>query len=312
MERKANYALVGMVTLGLFVGLIAFVVWLAGFQFNKQYDIYDVLFVGPVRGISQGGEVHFNGIKVGEVTKLSLDPTDPNRVIARVRLTAGVPVRADSYAVLEPQGITGVNYIQITGGSPGKPFLKDVTPHGQVPVIRTQRSAISDLLEGGGTVMQRAVDTLDRVNRILSDKNIAMAGQTLANIKAVSDELARRKQIIDDADKALDEVDKTLNSVDELARSTNQLVNGDARRTLQNLAETSDELRETAKSARTMIGKLEGPTTDYAANGLPELSTTIVSLRQTSETLNALLQELQRSPTGVLSKAPAQQVKVKP
>ena len=66
MERRANYALVGAVTLGLFVGLVAFVVWLAGFSFTKHFDIYDVLFVGPVRGISEGGEVHFNGIKVGE------------------------------------------------------------------------------------------------------------------------------------------------------------------------------------------------------------------------------------------------------
>ena len=312
MERRANYALVGMVTLGLFVGLIAFVVWLAGFQFNKQYDIYDVLFIGPVRGISEGGEVHFNGIKVGEVTKLSLDATDPNRVIARVRLTSGVPIRVDSYAVLEPQGITGVNYIQITGGSPGKPLLKDVTPHGQVPVIRTQRSAISDLLEGGGTVLQRAVDTLDRVNKILSDRNIAQASATLANLKAMSDELARNKQIIADADKALLDVDKTLGNVDELLKSSNQLVNGDARRTLQNLSETSNELRETARSARGMLTRLEGPTTDFAANGLPELTSTIASLRQTSETLNTLLQDIQRSPTGVLAKAPAQQVKVKP
>src|SRR5215471_9749837 len=131
MERHANYALVGAVTLGLTVGLFVFVVWLAGYSFNKHYDVYDVLFVGPVRGISEGGEVHFNGIKVGEVTKLALDPTDPSRVVARVRLTAGVPIRVDSYAILEPQGITGVNYIQITGGSSGKPLMKDVTPKGQ-------------------------------------------------------------------------------------------------------------------------------------------------------------------------------------
>ncbi len=61
-----------------------------------------------------------------------------------------------------------------------------------------------------------------------------------------------------------------------------------------------------------MLSRLEGPTTDFAANGLPELTSTIASLRQTSETLNTLLQDIQRSPTGVLAKPPAQQVKVKP
>ena len=59
-----------------------FVVWLARLQFAKQYDYYDVDFKGPVRGLSSGGEVYFNGIKVGEVTKLSLDKANPNRVVA--------------------------------------------------------------------------------------------------------------------------------------------------------------------------------------------------------------------------------------
>ena len=312
MERRANYALVGIVTLSLFVGLAAFVIWLAGFQFNKHYDIYDVLFIGPVRGISDGGEVHFNGIKVGEVTKLQLDPTDPNRVIARVRLTAGVPVRVDSYAVLEPQGITGVNYVQISGGSAGKPLLKAVTPHSQIPVIHSQRSALSDLLAGGGTVLQRAVDALDRVNKLLSDKNIAAAGATLQDIKEVADEMRERKAIIADAQRALQQMDKTLQSVDELAKSSNTLVNGDAKRTLSNLADAAEEMRAAAKSAHIMIDRLQGPTTDFAANGLPQLTATIESLQRTSQSLDALLREVQRSPTGVLAKPRAEEVKVKP
>ena len=83
----------------------------------RGYDIYDVDFKGPVRGLSAGGEVYFNGIKVGQVTKLSLDRNDPNRVVAQVKLSDDAPVRVDSTATLEPLGITGVNYIQITAGT---------------------------------------------------------------------------------------------------------------------------------------------------------------------------------------------------
>ena len=111
MERNANYALVGLSSLLLFAGIVIFVVWLARFQFARDYDMYDILFVGPVRGLNQGGEVHFNGIKVGEVTKIALDRNDSNQVIARVRVTSDVPIRTDSRATLEPQGITGVNYV---------------------------------------------------------------------------------------------------------------------------------------------------------------------------------------------------------
>lgn len=318
MERHANYALVGMVTLGLFVGLVAFVFWLANFSFNKHYDVYDVVFQGPVRGISQGGEVHFNGIKVGEVTSLELDPADPNRVIARVRLTAGgsqhksVPVRVDSYAVLEPQGITGVNYIQITGGTPSKPLLKDVTPRGKVPVIHSQRSALADLLEGGGTVLQRAVEALDRVNKLLSDENITAATGMLHDLKAVADEARERRAILADAQRALQDLDKTAVSINELAQSSNRLVNTDAKRTLSNLGDAAEEMKAAAKDARSVIGKLEGPTTDFATNGLPQLTSTISSLQQTSESLDGLVREIQRSPRSAISKPPAKEVKVKP
>jgi len=312
MERRANYALVGAVTLALFVGLIAFVVWLAGFQFNKHFDTYDVLFVGPVRGISEGGEVHFNGIKVGEVTKLGLDPADPNRVIARVRLVGGVPVRTDSYAVLEPQGITGVSYIQITGGTQSKPLLKDVTPSGTVPVIHTQQSALADLLEGGGTVLQRAVDALDRVNRLLSDKNIAAISGTFQDLKSVADEAKARKDLFADADQAVKDLDKTANSFTELSQNGNKLINGDGKRAMSNIADAAEDLKQTSHKANELLSKLEGPTSDFATNSLPELSRTIVSLQQTSASLGALVQQVQQSPQQALGKPPAKEIEVKP
>src|ERR1041385_9007324 len=118
MEKNANYALVGLSSLILFIGLVIFIVWLARLSISQEYDLYDIVFKGPVRGLSTGGEVHFNGIKVGEVTKISLDKADPTLVIARAKVTSDVPIRVDSYATLEPQGITGVNYVQITAGTP--------------------------------------------------------------------------------------------------------------------------------------------------------------------------------------------------
>ena len=312
MERRANYALVGIVTLSLTVGLVAFIVWLAGFQFNKHYDTYDVVFIGPVRGISEGGEAHFNGIKVGEVTKLSLDPADPNRVIARVRLTAGVPVRVDSYAILEPQGITGVNYVQITGGAPAKPLLKDVTPRGQIPVIHSQKSTLNELLEGGGTVLQRAVETLDRVNKLLSDDNIATIAATLKDVKSVADEARERRAMLADMQKTIQDADQAVQSINQLSQSSNKLINGDGKRAVTNLADAAQEAKAAAHDARDMIGKLQGPTTDFAQTGLPRVTSTIVSLQQTARSLDSLASELQRSPRAALGKAPAKEMKVKP
>jgi len=312
MERNANYALVGFASLVLFVGMVAFVLWLAQVRFARDYDLYDIVFDGPVRGISVGGEVHFNGIKVGDVQRIALDPENPRRVISRIKITSDVPIKTDSFATLEPQGVTGVNYIQITAGTKAQPFLKDVTPRGRVPVIRSQKSTLSDLIEGGGQVLERSIEALDRINRTLSDANIREISGMLGDLHAVTSELKERKQIIADADKALQRLDATLERASRLADSANGLVNGDGKRALGNLADAAQSLKATSDKAQALLGKLDGPTTDFANNGLPQLSAAIGSLQTATESLNRVLDEAERSPGALISKAPAKEIEVKP
>jgi phospholipid/cholesterol/gamma-HCH transport system substrate-binding protein len=312
MERNANYALVGFASLVLLVGLAAFVLWLAQVRFAREYNLYDIVFDGPVRGISQGGEVHFNGIKVGEVQRIALDRDNPSRVIARIKVTSDVPIKTDSYATLEPQGVTGVNYVQITAGTKARPFLKDVTPRGQVPVIRSQKSTLSDLIEGGGTVLQRSIEALDRINRVLSDANIKDITGMIGDVHAVTTELKDRKEIIANANQALKQLDETLQRASRLADNANGLLNGDGKRALSNLADASESLKATAQKAQSILSKLDGPTTDFATNGLPQLSSAIGSLQTATESLNRVLDEAERSPGALISKPPAKEIEVKP
>lgn len=306
MERNANYALVGLSTIILVTALAIFIVWLARFQFAQQNDIYDVVFQGPVRGLSEGGEVQFNGIKVGEVTKIALDRTNPSRVIARIRVTSDVPIRSDSYATLEPQGITGVNYIQITAGTPSKPLLKDeararcereglALGRECIPVLQSQRSTLSDLLEGGGTVLTRTIEALDRVNRVLSDQNIKTFSAALSDTQAVTAELRERKAIIADAQSALQRVDEATAEITLLARSSRDLIDTDGRETTRNLAEAASEARAAAADVRSIVASLQGPTTDFATNGLPQITSSVNQLRETAESLERLINDLQQS-----------------
>lgn len=312
MERNANYALVGFASLMLFLGLVVFVVWLARFSVTQHYTLYNIEFVGPVRGLSAGGEVHFNGIKVGEVTKIALAPTNPKNVIAEARLTSDVPVRQDSYATLEPQGITGVNYVQITAGSPNRPLLKDITPAGKPPLIPSKSSALSDLLEGSGTVLAATVDALNRVNKVLSDQNIKTITSTLNNVQDISAEVLKRKALLTDADATLKSIDQTAQSIAKLSDSSRELVNGDAKRTLKEAAEAAGQIKAAAADTRSMIAKLQGPTTDFATTGLPQLTSAIVTLQQSAESLSRLVDEVEQNPGTLANKAPAKEVDVKP
>ncbi|MGH7023384.1 MAG: MlaD family protein [Caulobacteraceae bacterium] len=312
MERNANYALVGLISAIVFVGLVVFVVWLAGSGFNRNLVTYDILFKGPVRGLSQGAEVHFNGIKVGDVNRIFLDPKDATMVIATARVTSDVPIRVDSFATLEPQGITGVSYVQISAGTPGKPLLKDVTPTGEIPVIHSKTDALSNLLAGGGYVVQRAVETLDRVNRVLSDKNINSLSETMTNIRDVTGELNKRKAIIADAQKTVEDADATVLQVRELAKSSDTLVNGDGRRAVAKLADAATQIEAAAKSLHGMIDNLKGPTTQFANTGLPQMSSAIISLRKATDRVDQVMGEIQNNPRGLLAKPPAKQIEVKP
>lgn len=319
MEKNANYTLVGLSTLILSVALVVFIVWLARLSFARDYDLYDIVFQGPVRGLNEGGEVHFNGIKVGEVQKIALDQTNPRNVIARVRVTEDVPIRVDSYATLEPQGITGLNYVQITSGTGARPLLKDADqPRCErlglgrecIPIIRSQRSALSDLLEGGGTVLTRSIEALDRVNRVLSDDNIKTFSAAISDAQAVTAELRERKAIIADAQSALQRIDAAAEEIAKLSASTRNVVDGDGRRAIANLAEAAEEARAASKDARAMIGRLQAPTTDFATNGLPQVTAAVIQLQSAAESLERLVNEVQSSPTGALGKAAAEEIKV--
>jgi phospholipid/cholesterol/gamma-HCH transport system substrate-binding protein len=312
MERNAHYAMVGVVSLVLLLGLALFVVWLARVQFVHEYDLYDVDFAGPVRGLSAGGEVYFNGIRVGEVTKLSLDKNRPNRVVARIRISSDSPVRVDSVASLEPLGITGVNYIQITAGTLSRPLLKDVTPDGRVPVIQTSRGSLESLLEGGGTVLARAVDALDRVNKLLSDKNIANISGTFADIHSLTTEIASRKDLIEHLDETIQSANETTKKINDLTDSANQLVNGDAKRTLKNLGDAAEEIKATATAGRQAIDAIKGPTVEFTSTGLPQLSATIIQMQTTADSLNRLIDEIEQNPRQLFSKPAANKVEIKP
>lgn len=312
MERNANYALVGVISTILLIAMIVFIFWLANFALSAKYDTYQVVFHGPVSGLTRGGDVQFNGIKVGEVSDIRLDAQDPNKVIAYARLRADTPVRVDSQASLEPQGITGVNYIQLTAGTVSKPLLKQATPGGEPLVIQAKPGTISSLLSGGGTVMQDAVETLSRINQVLSDENIKKVTAIMSDVQAVTAELRERKEIIADAQKTIQDADAAAIQIKTLAANAQGLVNTNGKQTLAKIDKTADEIQGAASDLRTIMAKLKGPTSDFATHGLPELTRTIESLHKSSTDLDRLLNEVQRDPRGFIGKPPAKQVQVKP
>ena len=312
MERDAHYAAVGIATIALMAALAVFVIWLARLQFNNDYDVYDIVFYGPVRGLSEGGEVHFNGIRVGEVTDLNLDPEKGDQVIARIRVDAMTPVRVTSRAQLEPQGITGLNYIQITAGNPQSAILKTQYPDNVVPVIQSQPSPIAELLSGSGTVLAQTVDALNRINRVLSDDNVRSFSTSLKNIESLSTELEARKGMLEQLEQALTKANSAVAEFEALAVSSRQIVEGDGRQAVANINAAAEEARAAVASINRTATNVEGPLNEFVTTGLPQMQQAIQGLDDATRSLEGLIDEVRASPRDFISRPPTKELEVQP
>jgi len=312
MERDAHYAAVGIATIALLAALAVFTIWLARLQFNSDYDLYDIVFYGPVRGLSEGGEVHFNGIRVGEVTDLKLDPNKGDQVIARIRVDATTPVRVTSRAQLEPQGITGLNYIQITAGDPNSAKLKEQYAANSVPVIQSQPSPIAELLSGSGTVLAQTVDALNRINRVLSDDNVRSFSTSLKNIESLTTELEARKGMLEQLEQALTRANAAVGEYEQLAISTRRVVEGDGAAAVANVNAAAEEAREAVASINRSATSLERPLGDFATTGLPQLQQSIQQLDEATRSLQALIDDVRASPREFISRPQSRELEVQP
>ncbi|RYG15017.1 MAG: MCE family protein [Caulobacteraceae bacterium] len=312
MERDAHYAAVGIATVALLAALAVFTIWLARLQFNNDYDVYDIVFYGPVRGLSEGGEVHFNGIRVGEVTDLNLDPNKGDQVIARIRVDATTPVRVTSRAQLEPQGITGLNYIQITAGSPQSAILKTQYPDNVVPVIQSQPSPIAELLSGSGTVLAQTVDALNRINRVLSDDNVRSFSTSLKNIESLTTELEARKGMLEQLEQALTRANSAVGEYEQLAISARRVVEGDGAQAIAKVNQAAEEARLAVASINRSATSLEQPLVDFATTGLPQLQQSIQQLDEATRSLQALIDDVRASPREFISRPQSRELEVQP
>ncbi len=312
MERDAHYAAVGIATVALMLALAVFTIWLARLQFNKDYDVYDIVFYGPVRGLSEGGEVHFNGIRVGEVTDLNLDPQKGDQVIARVRLNGTTPVRVTSRAQLEPQGITGLNYIQITAGDPSSPLLKSQYPESAVPVIQSQPSPIAELLSGSGTVLAQTVDALNRINRVMSDDNIRSFSTSLKNVESISTEFEARKGMLKQLEEALTNANAAVKEYEALGADARRLVNTDGRQAIDNINKATGDAQTAIASLNRSVSGLERPLGDFASTGLPQLNQTIQELNEATRSLQGLIDDVRTSPRDFIGRPASRELEVQP
>jgi phospholipid/cholesterol/gamma-HCH transport system substrate-binding protein len=182
METRAPFVIVGAFVLAAIAAVFGFVFWLHSTGNSGPRTAYQIQFDGSVPGLLVGAAVLFNGIRVGEVTRLDLAPDSPSRVNAGVSVVSTTPVRSDTKVGLDFQGLTGVPVIALEGG-------KLLTNSAPVTMLVAETGA-------GRSMTQAARDALGRVDGVLAD-NAAPLKSTIANLQVFSEGLARNTGKLD-------------------------------------------------------------------------------------------------------------------
>jgi phospholipid/cholesterol/gamma-HCH transport system substrate-binding protein len=248
MENRANTALIGAFTLLVLALAFGFIYWMARADGRTETARMRVVFTGPVSGLSAGSPVLFNGIRVGEVQRLAIDRQDPRRVIADLRVDATTPVKTDTSASVGFQGLTGVAYVELIGGSPEAPGAW-AEAEGGVAVLMAERSAVQDLMSGARQLMGRADETLSAIRGLVRDNSEAV-NRSIANLETFTSALSQN------ADQIATFVESVSGAAENISRLSGRLeevvARGEAviaavepeavRRTVENVAGFSDTL----------------------------------------------------------------------
>jgi phospholipid/cholesterol/gamma-HCH transport system substrate-binding protein len=297
METRANHVLIGLFTIIVSILAVLFALWAANWTSNRNWDDYDIVFTESVTGLSTGGIVQYNGINVGEVRRLSLDPLDPRKVVARIRLQADTPVKTDTKAKLAFVGLTGVAQIQLSGGLPESPPLEG-TPERPVPVIQTEPSALQN-------VSLAASDIAERVRLILSDENIERISRTLDDVNQLSGTLAGEKQdiaaLISNLRSASVEMSATMKKVQGSLDTIDSQVISQLPPLVDKLDRTLSNLDQATGNANRILGDNREAIADFSQNGLAQVGPTLVELRLVLRDLHRISDRLDQHPAGYLT-----------
>ena len=208
METLANYALIGGLVLVAAAIIAGFVLWLGQSEFQRDYKAYDIVFEGPV-SLEQGAAVRYIGVKVGEVATVRIDKADPSKVRAHIRVSRETPINEDSTASIQLAGITGATFVQLSAGT-GKPL--EAKPGQPVPVIKSERTLVDQIVAGGAQALGRANITFDGINKILTDENIASVSTSIKNLETITTRLASDDGLISEASATLKDVSAASNA----------------------------------------------------------------------------------------------------
>jgi phospholipid/cholesterol/gamma-HCH transport system substrate-binding protein len=300
MESRVSFAAVGAFVIFLATALVAGFLWLSsGKYYRKTYDTYQTYMAESVAGLNLSSSVLYRGVNVGRVRAIALAPGNVELVQLTLDIERGTPVKEDTIATLQTQGLTGIAVVELTAGHRESPPLQ-ARPGEPYPVITAGESLYSRLETSIPNLLASLNRTSESLNALLDDENRAAVKKTIADLEVLSRTLAARSPAIDaglrDASVAMQNT----------ARFTAQLPDLVAR--LERSADAFDRMtREVGAAGASATGAVDGVRPDlkrFTAETLPETRALVADLRTLTATLQRTVGEIERNPGALLQGRP--------
>lgn len=300
MTGKTNYVLVGLFVLGLSVTLIAGVLWLGSGGAGRTYDEYLVYMQESVSGLSRDNAVKYHGVVVGRVHAIELDPERAEEVRLLLEVERGTPIREDTVATLETQGLTGLAFINLTGGSADSPQLL-AREDAQYPVIASRPSTWGRLDLAVEELATKMISVSERFEVLLNDENLSHITRSLAHFDELSTALADRSDAMTGA---VDDLTTTIHNMRDSSAALPDLI-AQLRSTATALERMADEIRDTGVTVRKVVKARDRDLQRFTGEALPEAAVMINEARRAAQNLRRFSEQLERDPAVLLhGKAP--------
>jgi len=277
--------------------LIAGILWIASGGINQQkYDTYLAIENESVAGLSTNALVKYNGVDVGKVGNISLDPINPRRVRLELLIAHGTLIKENTLATLKTQGLTGIAYVELSGGDTNSSILvaKGNAPYPEIKTIPSLSTRLENLLSSVVGKLDHLSGSFDGIN---SPQNVKAFSSALSDIAVVSHTIALRKDSLDagmksaantfaNTDQASKKLDSLIVNLEKSATAVQLMAN--------DTAGASRDVGSTAKS-------LGGDAHQFISQTTPEIRNLIAELNALSASLRRFSEQTERNPAGFIA-----------
>lgn len=217
METEPKYVIIGCFVLSLLVGMMGLAVYFSKIDYTKG-DIYAIYFKGSVAGLRTNEIVTYNGVPIGYVKAIDIDPHHLELIRVLAKIEQPNLIKQGSKAILEVKGISGSLFIRIYGSSQTAPQLV-ATAHQKYPVIESEHSAFQQLVSDAPKIAQRLVELTEKLIPFFDQKNNESFKDILQSLSSLSASIDKSTQT------NLLEIEQLMQEIRSVGLTFNRILN---------------------------------------------------------------------------------------